>query len=520
MMPEAGFMESINPATLEVVGRVAVVTPEELSQRIASCRRAQAEWSSLPLKERMRLMDALQHVLAEETISIARTVCSETGKPKMEAVNTDVLASIATCQYCSWAMPRLEGRRRVDQGRMSMLVRILGRRSYIHLRPLGVVGIISPFNFPFAIPFSEAAMAVAAGNGAIIKPSPETPLSGEMIEEVFKAAGFPKGLVQTVSGPGLGEALVVSDVDRLIFTGSPQTGRKVMEAAASRLTPITLELGGKDAMIVLEDADLDRAVAGAVWGAFVNSGQVCVAVKRIFVATAIYEAFVRAMVSSTEALRQGWGWDDPDVSIGPMINSDAVEAMEGQVRRALEQGARIATGGRRSTALGHFFLPTILVDAPMDSDIMREETFGPLVTIHPFLDAEEAVAIANDSEFALSGSVWTSDLRRGRELAERLAPGSVLVNNVAYTYGLPATPWGGRGKSGFGRTHGEMGLMEMMEAHHVHVDKARFAREMWWHPYDLRKLNAHLALIRIGFQGRYRRAWRDLREMRRILRGR
>ena len=511
-----------NPATLERVGELEATAPEDIPAIVARARKAQSEWASTSLEERRRALKRLQAHVASHIDDIARVVSEETGKPRVEAINADLMAALSATMYSVEAMPSLFRPRKVGFGKLSVMMRYLGRLSYIQPRPLGAVAIIAPWNYPFGIPFSQAVMAIAAGNAVVLKPSSETPFTGLEVRESFIAAGVPEDLVQVVIGNGgdVGNALASSDVDRVIFTGSTEVGRKIMASAAQRLTPVTMELGGKDPMVVLRDADLPRASSAAAWGCYVNAGQTCVCIKRIYVHESIYQQFIELFAQNVSRIKLGYGWDDPDVGMGPLINERAVEKMESQVARAVEQGGKVLFGGKRPNMKGHFFEPTAIVDAGQSSDIVQKETFGPIVAILPFRTKEEAIALANDSPYALSGSVWTSDLRRGRSIAERMSGGTVDVNNVCYTFGLASTPWGGRKDSGFGHTHGAEGFAELLEPHHVHVDKGRFPRELWWHPYEKDGLEISKGINEIAFLGQYGRAALLLPRIRRRLKGR
>ncbi len=243
-------------------------------------------------------------------------------------------------------------------------------------------------------------------------------------------------------------------------------------------------------------------------------------IKRIYVQESVYEPFLRLFSDEVSRIKLGYGWDDPEVGMGSLINDRAVCDMEAQVARAVEQGGRVLFGGRRLNMKGHFFEPTAIVDAGQSSDIVQKETFGPIVAILRFRDEEEAVALANDSRYALSGSVWTADLARGRSIAERMNGGTINVNNVGYTFGLASTPWGGRKDSGFGHTHGAEGFAELLEPHHVHVDRGRFRRELWWHPYGREGLELSNGLNEMAFLGRYSRVVSLLPRIRRRLKGR
>lgn len=479
---------SYSPVTLESVGSVDITPVDELPNILDRSGAAQAEWIAMDRKERISKLTGLRKLIASDAERIARTAYLETGKPRADAFNTEVLTSVAMVKECERWLKGFGFTEKVDQGSMGLLTWFLGRRSYLEYRPLGVVAVISPYNFPIAIPFTETVMAVTAGNAVILKPSSDTPLCGHLIQDLFDEAGFPEGLVQTISGPGVGSALSKMDVDKIIFTGSTDTGRSIMKEASDRLVPLTLELGGKDAAIIFDDADIDRTVAGTVWGSFVNSGQVCVGIKRILVQSTIFDQFIEEFVKRVKELKQGDGWDDASISIGPMINATEMDRMKEICEQAIASGGTILTGGNIATDLnGHFFEPTVIVDVPHDAAVVKDEIFGPVVMIFPFEDENDAVRLATDNDFALGGSVWTSDLEKGRRVAVRMRSGSVDVNNTSYTFGLPATPWGGRKNSGFGTTHGSLGFKDLMFPHHIHVDKARFRRDPWWMPYDPEK---------------------------------
>ena len=478
---------SFSPITLEEVGSVDTTPCGDVSRIVDECRSAQRIWENVSVKERTDLLRKLRETLIGRSEEIARTVHLETGKPRADAFNTEVMSSAAAVKEYERIVTRFKFTQKVDQGSMKLFTKFLKRRSYIKYRPLGVIGIISPYNFPFSIPFIEVVASVAAGNGVVLKPSSETPLSGELIGTLFKDSGFPEGLVKVIHGPGVGSQLSRADVDKIIFTGSTCTGKEIMKNASERLVPVTLELGGKDAMIVLDDADLERTVKGAVWGSFVNAGQVCVGVKRIFVHASIYKKFRERFIELVSSLKVGDGWDDPSVSVGPMINQCELEHMECICRNATEEGGRILTGGKRPEGLkGHFFEPTIIEGLSHSSDIVSNEIFGPIVTLFEFSDVSSIAETAADCFYALGGSVWSKDIEKAMDIAYELRSGTVDVNNTSYTFGLPATPWGGRGMSGFGTTHGMIGFEDLMFPHHVHVDKGKY-HDPWWMPYNEEK---------------------------------
>jgi len=485
---------------------------------VEEARRAQSEWAKVSPTKRSRMLRQVQELLAERTEDFCEIVSQETGKPLMESLATDVMNALSVGDFAVNRLEHMFHPSKVDFGNISTMMRYMGRTSHLIPRPLGVVGIIAPWNYPLAIPYSQAMMCLAAGNGVVIKPSSHTPLTAMRMKMTMEDAGLPAGIVQLAIGSGdqVGEALAVSDVDRIIFTGHTEVGRRIMELASQRLTPITLELGGKDAFIVLKDADLRRAAKAAAWGAFVNCGQTCVAVKRIYVQRSVAAKFTELFLKEVTNLRPGFDLQDHRISLGPMISEEAVRNMEGLVAQALGQGAKLLAGGRRMERKGHFFEPTVLA-AGQEMDIVRQETFGPIVALLTFESEEEAVNLANDSAYALNGSVWTADLTRGMGVATRLRSGTITVNNVAYTYGLGATPWGGRGQSGFGRTHGDAGFEELIERQHVHVDKGKFSSEIWWPPYGKEGNRAMRDFTGMAFNGEKDRLLHRLLKARRLL---
>ena len=493
-----GYLASYSPITLEEVGRVETTEPDDVSIAAARCRAAQKIWDGYSTKIKLDHLKRLRLNMAKNIDRIAYTVYLETGKPKVEGYNSEVLASISTIAYCEKLLKDFNFKVILDQGPMSTMVSFMNCRSYVEYRPLGLIGVISPYNFPFSIPFTEVISAIAAGNGVLLKPSSETPLTGFLIATLFEEAGFPKDLVMPIAGKGTGPK-VISCSDKVIFTGSTETGISVMESTSKTLIPAVLELGGKDAMLVLDDADIKRAAEGATWGAFLNSGQVCVGVKRIYIHNSRYDEFISEYISRVKALKQGDGWNDPDVSVGPMINEVELEKMCELVKEMVAAGAKVLTGGKKADMKGCFFEPTVIIDLPTDSELAAREVFGPVVCLFKMDSDEDGIEKANNCPFALGGSVWTRDLDRGYGVAVKIYAGTVDVNNAIYTFGLPASPWGGRGLSGFGTTHSQRGFTGMMYPHHVHVDKGNYSHDPWWMPYNDEKTRFHKDLINTFF---------------------
>jgi succinate-semialdehyde dehydrogenase/glutarate-semialdehyde dehydrogenase len=320
-----------------------------------------------------------------------------------------------------------------------------------------VVGIITPWNDPFILSLNPTVQALMAGNAVLLKPSELTPYSGKLVGDLFEAAGLPKGVLTVLLGDAeTGAALTRAGVDRISFTGRVATGREVAEACARQLIPCTLELGGKDPMIVCADAKLDRAVSGALVGAFANAGQLCWGTQRVYVVDEVYEEFTREVVEKVAELRQG---AEGEFDVGAISGQEQLEAIKKQVEDARHKGARVLAGGRRNPDLpGLFYEPTVVVDVNHEMELMRDESFGPVLPIMRVRDEEEAIRLANDTPYGLNGIIWTRDKRRGCEIAERLKTGGVCVNEVAATYGAQEAPFGGRKESGLGQVNGEMGL--------------------------------------------------------------
>jgi acyl-CoA reductase-like NAD-dependent aldehyde dehydrogenase len=469
---------SYDPATGEEVGRAPLRSAEDVARAVERARGAQKAWAALSFRERASVVMRARAVVLAEMDEIASLVSRESGKPPAEAVSMEIVPTLDLMQFFARETARMLRPERIDIG----LYNFLGRASVIEHRPLGVVGVISPWNFPWATPLDEVVMALMAGNAVVVKPSELTPLVGLKIADVFERAGLPEGVLEVLTGDGsTGAALVEAGVDKVMFTGSVATGRRVAESAARRLIPVVLELGGKDPMLVFEDADLGAAVEAAVWGAFANSGQACASVERCYVHESVAEEFTSRVVEKVRTLRQG---TEEGSDLGAMSSERQLRTVEEHVGEALKRGARALTGGARlEGARGYFHEPTVLTGVDHSMTVMREETFGPVLPIMTFREEREAVRLANDSPFGLTASVWTRDIARGRRLAREIEAGTVMVNEVLYTHGIAQTPWGGVKQSGLGRTHGRLGLLEMVAPHHIHVNRLARVHDLWWFNY-------------------------------------
>ena len=475
------MIESINPATQEINARFECTQSSQLPAIFENARRAQKEWAALPLPNRCAMLRKLRDAIFARRDQIADVISREAGKPRVESIFAEVLLALDTADFLARRAPAWLKREKIPHHSLAMKA----KSGWLEFSPLGVVAIISPWNYPFSIPMAQVIPALVAGNAVVLKPSELTPWSGALVGELCVEAKFPAGLVQVLQGRGdLGAAIIATGPDKVFFTGSVATGQRIAEACARKLIPCALELGGKDAMIVLADADLDFASSAAVWGGFTNCGQACLSVERIYVEQPAAEKFVQLCVEKTNKLRTG-SPKDTESDIGPMIRERQLEKVEQQLRDAEQRGARILTGGNRRPDLGaNFIEPAVVTNVDHSMQLMREETFGPVFAIRSVESADEAVALANDSSFGLSASIWTGDARRGRALASRIRAGSVMINDVASYYGISEAPHGGPGWSGWGRTHSRLGLLEMVQVKYVDVDRLpRFAKP-WWYGYS------------------------------------
>ena len=472
-------VESRDPATGEVWRTFPNPTALQIVAAVERAREAQRAWARQPVRERAAMLGRFRAALYARRLDVARLISRENGKPTGEALLSEVMVTLDYAAYYEGLAP---SRLQPTIARSRTMATAL-KQVTIEYHPHGVVGIISPWNYPFQLAAGATLPALVAGNAVVLKPSELTPSSAVLLGELFAEAGLPDGVLQVVPGDGsAGAALVQAGVNRIHFTGSVATGRKVAAACGALLIPCGLELGGSDAAIVCADADITRAARGLAWGRFANAGQTCVAPKRIFVEQSAFVAFRDALASEVRALTVGAA-TSAGSDVGPMIRPEAVAALEGQFAEAVAGGATVVARAKAPIGGEGYFPPTIITGVTPEMRVMREETFGPLVPLIAVADDDEAVAMANGSDFGLSASVWTRNAARGRQLAARLEAGTVAINDVTLVAGMSNVPHGGIKQSGMGRSHGEAGLMECVEMRAVVTDRLASARQPWWFRY-------------------------------------
>ena len=473
---------SENPATLEPVGEVCLADRELCRKAVLAAKDAFPVWRRLDPREKRAIFKRAENILARRATEAAQLIAMEKGSPVPESLAVEVFGALQSLNYYGENQGRLLRSHRA--GHHAPL--FFHKSGAFHFHPLGPTLIISPWNFPFLIPMCDVLSALTAGNTVVLRPSTSTPLIGLLVGEIFLEAGLPPGVLNVaVCRVPEAEAMIVDrDVQSVMFTGSVGIGKRVVQLCSQNLTNVTLELGGKDPMIVLEDADLERAARGAVWTSFMNCGQSCGSIERVYVAREIAEPFTARVVELARAVRVGNPLDD-GVDVGPMATAGQLQVVEEHIADARARGAKILVGGGRVQGrAGHFIEPTVLVNVDHTMRCMTEETFGPTLPIMVFDGDEQALALANDSDYGLTASVWTRSRKRAAWFADKLEAGSVTINDHMYSFVEPRAIWGGIKQTGMGRSHGPYGLHELVNIKYVGTDFLNRKSQTWWFPYD------------------------------------
>lgn len=448
----------ISPASGEKFGEVPMAIPAQVNEARREMATAQKIWGNKPIQERIRILQKLQTLIVDELDNIAAVISQDTGKSRQDAIASELLFVTSMMQaYCKQA-PGWLRRRSLSPGLQ------IFKRAYIEYQPHGVVGVIGPWNYPFMLLISPVISALLAGNTVLAKPSEVAAATGVMIEGLFKRIPELSPYIRFLHGDGrIGAALVQSKPDLIFITGSPLTGQKVLQAAAENLTPVICELGGKDPMIVLADADLDAAARWGAWGAFFNNGQSCVSVERVYVVESVYDEFVEKVVTETQKIKVGYSADaNSPYHLGPFTFDRQARIVSEHLEEALSKGAKVLIGGKRQ---GMFMEPTVMVDVDHTMRLMQEETFGPIMPIMKVKDETHAIQLANHSDYGLGAAVWGRDLARAQQVAQQLEVGSVIINDTKVHFMMPTVPFGGVKRSGVGRIHCEQDVLQFVQVH-------------------------------------------------------
>jgi acyl-CoA reductase-like NAD-dependent aldehyde dehydrogenase len=472
-----------NPATGEIIATVPDMGPEQVAEMAARGRAAQPEWEAYGFDGRARVLLRMQKWVMDNAERIVQTICEETGKTYEDAELAEI--GYAGNAFGFWAK-EAAGYLADERVKTSQKL-VLGKKIVLRYRPLGLIGVIGPWNYPLTNSFGDCIPALAAGNAVIMKPSEITPLTSLLLAEGLRECGMPENVLQIATGRGPTGAALIEHVDMIMFTGSTRTGRKVAEEAAKRLIPVSLELGGKDPMIVLSDADLERAANFATYFSMQNAGQTCISIERAYVEEPVYDEFVAKVSEKVRALRVGRPAGPGSVEVGAITFPPQMDTIKDHVQDAVQRGARVLVGGNELSGPGRFFEPTVLVDVDHTMKCMTEETFGPTLPIMRVRDVEEAVRLANDSPYGLGASVFTRDAQRGETIARRIEAGAANVNDALINYTVLELPMGGAKASGLGSRHGAGGIRKYCSQQSIVVtDKLAMKKEVFMYPYKSR----------------------------------
>jgi acyl-CoA reductase-like NAD-dependent aldehyde dehydrogenase len=489
-----------NPATGEIIGSVPNLSPAEVAELARRGRAAQPGWQALGFEGRAKVLRRAQKRVLEDARRIMDTIVAETGKTYEDAQLAEIGYAAAAFGFWAKQAPKYLADERVRSS--SLFVK--GKKLVVRYQPLGLVGVIGPWNFPLTNSFGDCIPALAAGNAVILKPSEITPLTSLLLADLMRECGLPENVFQVATGDGETGAALVDEVDFIQFTGSTRTGKKVAARAAETLTPVGLELGGKDPMIVLADADVERAANAAAYYSMNNGGQVCISVERVYVEAPIYDDFVARVADKVGKIRQGRSTGPGSVDVGALTFPPQLDTVDGHVKDAVAKGAKVLTGGKPAEGPGRFYEPTVLVDVDHSMECMTEETFGPTLPIMKVADAEEALRLANDSPYGLQASVWSKDASRAEALARRVEAGAVCVNDAQINYTALELPMGGWKTSGLGSRHGAYGIRKYCAQQSLLVTRLAPKRDPHMFPYSAKTTQRLLKLLKVLY-GRGRR---------------
>lgn len=469
----------MSPSTGEVLAEVSLLSEQQAQEVVARAVAAFPSWRDTKIEDRAATLRRVHEILLQDADRIAELIAKEQGKPFAEAHLVEILPSLEHLKH----LAATAAETLAPQEREASVFLLGHKRARVEYVPIGPTLVVTPWNYPFSIPLTGIAAALVAGNTVVLKPAPATTLIGLALAEIFERAGLPAGVLSTVACDDAVASSLVADsrFRKILFTGSVPTGRKIMASAATHGTPVTLELGGKDPAIVCHDADLDRAAEGIVWAAFMNAGQTCASVERVYVDERVADSFVAKVVERTKTLRVGDPLDG-STDVGALTLERQVATVEAHVKDAVARGAKVEIGGARLDRAGNFYAPTVLTNVTHEMACMRDETFGPTLPIMRVSSLDEAIRLANDSPYGLTASGWTRNEKTAARLERELQAGVVTINDHVYSFGEPTSPWGGVKASGVGRTHGEIGLRDFTEPKYVARDMSR-GGEVWWFPY-------------------------------------
>jgi succinate-semialdehyde dehydrogenase/glutarate-semialdehyde dehydrogenase len=489
------MIKSYAPTTGELLGEVPVTSAEDVRAAVAKARAAQKAWAALSVEERCEQVLRYKDAIVERTDEVVDLLARECGKPKHEALAHEVLVVADIITYFAKHAPAILAPREVP---MHLLRH---RKAMLHYMPKGVVGVISPWNFPFQLPLRDVVMALIAGNAAVLKPSEVTPLIALKAKQIWDEAGLPPDLFQVVTGYGqTGAALIDAGIQLCVFTGGVSTGKRVAAACGERLIPCVMELGGKAPFIACADIDVERTARGVVYGGFTNAGQVCIGVERVYAHREVHDRLLNRVVELTRELKVG----DPAtdwVDVGAIIFPQQIEIAEKHIQDAVAKGARLEVGGHKRPGPGQFFEPTVLSNCDHSMSVMTGEIFGPIIPFMSVASDEEAIALANDSHLGLNAYVFSGDRAHGTRVAERVEAGSVLVNDVVINGGMPEAPFGGIKQSGFGRVMSDESLREMCDVRHVNSERMSMPGDPFWFPYTEKSYAMFRKGLRLMFGG-------------------